>query len=116
MTYQRFEDLPVWQEAIRLSEGGFSLSLENLFKAKLALSRLAQIVKYASTIEVVDNDAGFYDLKDHYDPDLIQKAKVVALVNLVRIQVDTLPDKDVARRIIDRIDRIEKEVRKPKPK
>jgi hypothetical protein len=102
--------------SMKLPEDGFGLSRENLFKVKLALSRLSQIIKYASTIEVVDHDAGFYDLKDHYNPDLIQKAKIVAMVNLVRIQVDTLLDKEVSNRIIDRIDRIEKEIRKPKPR
>ena len=65
--------------SMQVPERGFGISRENLFKSKLALSRLSQILKYAATIEVVDHDAGFYDLKDHYDPDLIQKAKVIAL-------------------------------------
>lgn len=102
--------------SMKLPKDGFGLSREKLFSVKVALSRLAQIIKFASTIEVVDHDAGFYDLKDHYNPDLIQKAKIVAMVNLVRIQVDTLPDKEISNRIIDRIDRIEKEIRKPKPR
>ena len=101
---------------IRLAKEDFGLTRENLFNAKLALSRLAQIVKYASTIEVVDYDASFYELRNHYNPDLIQKSKVVALINILRVSVDTLPDKQIGQIILEKLDRLEKEVRKPKPR
>ncbi len=102
--------------SLDLSTDNYGLTQKNLFKAKLALSRLSQILKYAATIKLVDYDVAFHDLKDHYDPDLIQKSKLIALVNILRVQVDILPDKEIAGRIITRLERLEEEIRKPSPR
>jgi len=53
MTYQRFEDLPVWKEAIRLAHGVFDLT-ENP-KFKIGYSLRDQIER--STMSISDNVA-----------------------------------------------------------
>ncbi len=53
MTYQRFEDLPVWQEAMRLTHGVYDLT-ENP-KFKISFSLRDQIER--STMSVSDNIA-----------------------------------------------------------
>ncbi|SRR6266498_158176 len=53
MTYERFEDLPVWQEAIRLAEGVYNLT-ENP-RVKLSYSLRDQIER--SALSVSDNIA-----------------------------------------------------------
>lgn len=45
----------------------------SLFGAKTSLSRLAGIVRYASSIGLSDFDSGAEELKDHYDPALVDK-------------------------------------------
>src|SRR2546422_2709236 len=53
MTYQRFEDLPVWQEAIRLAEGVYDLT-ENP-NVKISYSLRDQIER--SSLSISDNIA-----------------------------------------------------------
>jgi four helix bundle protein len=53
MTYKRFEDLPVWQEAMRLAHGVFDLTEQPKFKISFSLRD--QIER--STMSVSDNIA-----------------------------------------------------------
>jgi hypothetical protein len=86
-----------------------------MFEARIALSRMAQVLRYASTIELTDYDSTIEDLKDHYDPSLIDKAKILTLLNLLHVQANNVPDIDVRTRLLEYVDRIEDEVRRPKP-
>jgi hypothetical protein len=88
----------------------------DLFDARIALNRLSQIVRYASTIQLMDHDVGFEEFSDHYDPRLIEKPKLLALVNLLKTQVGELEDENVRSRLIERIDTLEDEIRKPRPR
>lgn len=88
----------------------------SLFDAKIALNRLAQIVRYASSIELLDYEGSTEDLKDHYDPALVDKAKVLALVNILRVQASALSDAPVRERLLERLDRLDEEVRRQKPR
>jgi four helix bundle protein len=53
MTYQRFEDLPVWQEAMRLAHGIYDLTENPKFKCSYSLRD--QIER--SSMSVSDNVA-----------------------------------------------------------
>jgi len=87
-----------------------------LFGVKIALSRLAQIVRYASGIEVLDYDLGADELKDHYDPELIDKARVIALINILRVQLGDVQDEGIRDRLLDRVARLEREVQRTRPR
>jgi hypothetical protein len=89
---------------------------QSMFEAKIALNRIAQILRYASSIEVVDHDNTTEDLKDHYDPSLVDKAKILTLLGLLRVQTNNVPDMDVRGRLLENVDRIEEELRRPKPR
>lgn len=87
-----------------------------MFEAKIALNRIAQILRYASSIEVADYDKTTNDLKDHYDPSLIDKWRIVALLNVLRVQTNNVSDMGVQKRLLENIDRIEQEIKRPKPR
>jgi len=89
---------------------------KSMFEAKIALSRIAQILRYASSIELMDYDSTTEDLKDHYDPSLVNKAKIVALLNVLRVQANDVHDVAVRGRLLEKIDRIDEELRRPKPR
>jgi hypothetical protein len=94
----------------------FGISVDSLFQAKMALSRLSQIVKYALTSEKNAYDEDFFDLKDHYDPNLVQKPKVIALINILRISIENVSNKSTGKLILERIAHLENEIKKPKPR
>jgi hypothetical protein len=89
---------------------------QSMFEAKIALNRIAQILRYASSIEVADYDKTTENLKDHYDPSLINKAKIVALLNVLRVQANDVSDMGVQKRLLENINRIEEEIKRPKPR
>jgi hypothetical protein len=93
-----------------------AVTSSDLFDAKIGLTRLAQIVRYASTIELLDYDMGIDELSDHYDPALLEKPKLLALVNVLKLQVGGLVDESIRRRLTERIDKLEEEIRRPRPR
>lgn len=92
------------------------LGKEHLLGIKVSLNRISQILKYASTIALLDYDTGQSEFKEHYDPDLVDKPKVIALINILRIQTKNIPDQDIKDRINERVDQLEKEIQKIKPR
>jgi len=94
----------------------YGINPSKLFGVKIGLRRIAQIIKYASTIDYVEYDGDFDELRDHYNFDLINKTKVIALINTLKVQIQETADQTLKERIEKKIDRIEEELRKPKPK
>lgn len=92
------------------------LTPEGLLNTKIALNRLSQILKYAATIELLDYDTGQSEFREHYDPDLVEKPKLIALINILRVQAKSIPDKEIRDKISERVDQLENEVRKRKPR
>ena len=92
------------------------LTPEGLLNTKIALNRLSQILKYAATIELLDYDTGQSEFREHYDPDLVDKPKLIALINILRVQAKSIPDKEIKDKIFERVDQLENEVRKHKPR
>jgi hypothetical protein len=90
------------------------LSLQNIQNIKISLNRLSQIVKYASSYELVDYDESYESFKEHFNPNLVDKNKVIALINIIKVQATQLPDQDIKKKIIDRLDGLEAEVKKKK--
>lgn len=88
----------------------------NLLETKIGLNRVAQILKYAATVPLLDYDGEARDLRDHYDPSLIGKAKVLALINVVQTQAADIEDDAIRLRIETRLSELEREVRKPRPR
>lgn len=100
----------------RLNPSEPEFTSESLFNTKLAVSRLSRILLYASSIQLLDFDTGAEKLKDHYDPTLIEKTKLLALIRVLRMQLDSVPDDNVRTRLIEHVENLEKEVQKARPR
>lgn len=88
------------------------LSSESILNSKISLNRLSQVVKYASSYELIDYDEAYDSFKEHYNPNLVDKNKVIALINIIKVQTNELEDSNDKKRILDRLDEIEGEVKK----
>ncbi len=95
----------------------FIVTPERLLSAKIALSRLAEILNYWSRDEFMGYDSSFAAYKDHYNPDLIDRNKILALISLFRVETkNSIDDEKILSNIEKQIDDIEKEIRKKRPK
>ncbi|WP_339745149.1 hypothetical protein [uncultured Rubinisphaera sp.] len=88
------------------------LSPTKLFDAKLGLKRLSQILRFASTVKVTDYDETFRDFRDNYDPNLIDKDKLLALTHILRVQLNEAPESRHTKLVLERLDAIESELKK----
>jgi hypothetical protein len=101
---------------IRRKSKQYGISEKALIDVRIGLKRISQILKYASILEMVDYDGDLHDFGDHFNPNLVNKTKVITVINLLRLQAQHFQDPDIRRRIEKKLDRLEKEIRKPKPK
>ena len=89
----------------------------DLFALRTALNRLAQILRYASSLDVIQADIQVDDhLRPYYDPTLIDKTKLAALLVILRRQVEGLPDTRVRANLLATVSGMEVELRHRKPK
>lgn len=87
---------------------------EQLSDIKITLRRLAQILRYASSLDAPDYEETFADVRENYDPNLIDKNRLGVLINILRIQVAEVPDEIRRQKLLHSIDRLEAETRRPK--
>jgi len=90
------------------------ITRKSLFRLKVSLNRLSSILTYASTMKVADYDGSFYKFKDRYDPDLIDKNKILAFINILRVQINNNSSSKEKSIILEKLDNIETELRRPK--
>lgn len=90
------------------------INSNKIFDAKMALKRLSQIIKYASSISVIDYDESINEFKDHYDPNIINKNKILTLINYLRVQIDQIPDEKTRIKISEKLESLEAEIKRPK--
>jgi hypothetical protein len=90
------------------------ITRKSLFTLKVSLNRMSSILNYASTIELADYDESFYKFRKSYDPDLIDKNKLLAFINILRVQINSNPDSNEKSIIVEKLDSIEKELRRSK--
>jgi hypothetical protein len=88
----------------------------DLFRIKIALRRLAQILHYASSLDMPEYEEVFSDVRANYDPNILDKNQLGVLVNILRIQVSQVPDPEHRQTLMHAIDKIEAEIRRPKVK
>jgi hypothetical protein len=90
----------------------------HLVEAKVALTRLCQVTLFAST--KVDNDFfiddDIEDFSKRYNPNIINKSKIIALVNLLKSQLNEVEENDDVKLILEKLDVVEKEINKRKPR
>lgn len=93
------------------------ISARNILDTKVALTRLAQVVRFsASKVNDISlGSANFEEFKSSYDPDLINKVKVSALVGILKSQLSDLPQDKNTELLLEKLDEIETEVKKSKP-
>lgn len=94
----------------------YGLNRKKLFEIKIALKRISGIVKFAKTQNVLDYDSTFVKYKDHYDPEIINRNKLSALINILKVQLAEIPDIETSKRLEEKLESIEEELKKPKPK
>ena len=95
-------------------DGLKQLTRSKVLGAKMALNRLSQVLEFAASIEVVDYDETFGDFKDNYDPNIIDKTRLLTLINYLHDQANSISDEAVRTRLTMRLDDLEAEIRKPK--
>jgi len=89
----------------------------HLVEAKVALTRLCQVSKFAAS-KVEDNfytNDGFEEFSDRYDPNMINKPKIIALVNLLKSQLNEVQTTDDVKLILNKLEVVEKEINKRSP-
>jgi hypothetical protein len=111
-----FEAIFIGIRALRTrSKNPSSISETSLKDAKVALIRLAQIAKYAEDSEEPDFEEDD-DLSDHYNPELVDRPKITALLNVLISQTKTLPDSSVRTRLLSTLGKLDEEVRRKNPR
>ncbi|NHZ86326.1 MAG: hypothetical protein GWP19_10650 [Planctomycetia bacterium] len=100
---------------------GFSSELvglpsDRLHIVKVALHRLSNILEYTSGIELLDYDTEYTTYKEHYDPSIIDKQKIIALIELIRLQCNVIPDTELKEHFQQKINKLENEIKKKNPR
>lgn len=93
------------------------VSQSSLLNAKIALTRLHQVTKFsASKIEreFYSND-GLDAFSSRYNPEIINKSRIVALVNLLKSQYEEVEQNDDTKLILEKLEKVEEEINKRKP-
>lgn len=93
------------------------VSTTHLVNAKVALARLSQVTKFSAS--KFDDDFyavdGFEEFSSRYNPEIINRARIVALVNLLKSQFQEIEASDDTKLILGKLEEIEKEINKRKP-
>jgi hypothetical protein len=108
---------PFWGKKFSISldnDKYIDISKKSLFNLKVSLNRLSSILTYAASIKLIDYDESFYKFKENYDPDLIDKSKLLAFINILRVQINNAPDSKEKDIILDKLENIETELRRSK--
>lgn len=93
------------------------ISTTHLINAKISLTRLSQIVKFSASkfdddFQTIDE---FKEFSNRYNPNIINKAKIVALVNILKSQFQEIEENDDIKLILKKLDLVEKEIIKGRP-
>ncbi|HEY7769878.1 hypothetical protein [Longimicrobium sp.] len=89
-------------------------SKKELYEIKITLRRLAQILRYAASLDALEYEEPFTDFRDNYDPNLVDKNKLGVLINILRIQVEEVPNDQQRQKLLQAIDRLDAEMRRKK--
>lgn len=94
----------------------YGLTTERIFEGKVALHRISQILRAINSIETDIHEQSFESTREHFDPDLVNRNKLLALISLLRVELEQVPDENIRSQVKSKIAEVEEEVRKPKPK
>ena len=84
-----------------------------VFETKKALIRLSRILELVAA-EDIDYDRSFQGFKDHFDPDLIEKSKILTLVNYLNVQAKEIPDEMVRALLTEKLADLKEKIRNPR--
>ncbi|MHB1095626.1 MAG: hypothetical protein ACYC3F_05595 [Gemmatimonadaceae bacterium] len=87
---------------------------KRLFNTRIALRRLGQILRYAASLDAPGYDETLADVRDNYDPNLVDKNKLGVLINLLRLQLGGIEDPGQRQRLLHAVDRVDAEIRRSK--
>lgn len=117
-TFQKLFGLfPFWGEKFAISIDNakyIEITRKSLFNLKVSLNRLSSILTYAASIKLIDYDESFYKFRENYDLDLIDKNKLFAFINILRVQVNNIPDSKEKNIILEKLENIETEIHRSK--
>lgn len=93
------------------------VSTTHLVNAKVSLARLSQVTKFSASKFGDDFYAvdGFEEFSSRYNPNIINKARIVALVNLLKSQFHEIDESDDTKLILEKLEQVEKEINKIRP-
>ena len=111
LVFSAFDIFPFWKTP--RPRGVKQLTRPKVLEAKLALTRLSQILQFAASIEVVDYDDTFGDFKENFDPNIVDKTKLLTLVTYLHVQANSISDEAVRTRLTRKLADLEAEIRKP---
>lgn len=94
----------------------YGITQEGMLKTKVALKRASQLLKYAATLNVLGSYSEFRDFREHYNPDLVNRNKVLALINLLKVDLGRLPESEFKKSILSQLDDIDREAQKKSPR
>lgn len=89
---------------------------EQLQSTKIALGRLAAMLDYAANDlnEIEDLDDLYF--RKHYDPQRVDRIRVITLLQTLKSQLEALPENDVRNRLIANVEELTREVQRPRPR
>lgn len=100
----------------RVDAEELGLTPKVLLDARKRLTNLAQVAKFASTLDVARTDNLNEDYSDQFNTDRIDKDKVRSLVTTLMDQVSELPNSNHREKLLQSIKRLEKEVCRRRPR
>lgn len=77
---------------------------------------MAQILIYASSIDAAPSESLGVGLEDHYDPNLIDRNRLLALTHLLRSDLERLPPGAAGHRLLSVLDEMDRELRRRRPR
>jgi hypothetical protein len=97
---------------IEYADKKIEINDKTIFNIKTSLLRLANIVKYAANLQNVVVDETFRDFNQNYNPELIDKNKLFALINILRVELNQHKGDPKSDIILEKLDKIEVELKK----
>ncbi|NOY43354.1 MAG: hypothetical protein GXP26_16155 [Planctomycetes bacterium] len=92
------------------------VSEEQLQIIKVALGRLAGMLEYAAEDLSQDEEIDDIFYRQHYDPQLVDRARVLVLLNSITLQLESLPDDEVKKHLLQNVERLKREASRSRPR
>jgi hypothetical protein len=101
---------------IKLNEKAMAISKDKLLSTKIAINRLAEQTRYASTLTLPDYDIGTEFTQSHFDTNLIDLNKLKSILLQLKLACDKLPKGAERYTLESQIDKLTEDLNKERPR